>query len=125
QPSPSSRHALDFGPGADGAVSEADIVLDLRGGVPLFPADALRPGYLRADPGHAPSLEKAIAEASHLVGTFDKPRYVGFDATLCAHSRNHVTGCTRCLDLCPTGAITPAGDTVAIDAMICAGCGQC
>ena len=40
------------------------------------------------------------------------------------HARS-VTGCTRCLDLCPTGAITPAGDHVAIDANICAGCGQC
>src|SRR5207344_526969 len=27
--------------------------------------------------------------------------------------------------LCPTGAITPAGDHVTIDAYICAGCGQC
>jgi ferredoxin len=36
-----------------------------------------------------------------------------------------VTGCTRCLDLCPTGAIAPAGDSVAIDPNICAGCGQC
>jgi Fe-S-cluster-containing hydrogenase component 2 len=34
-------------------------------------------------------------------------------------------GCTRCLDLCPTGAITPNGDHVAIDAHVCAGCGQC
>ncbi|HYA65439.1 MAG TPA: 4Fe-4S binding protein, partial [Burkholderiaceae bacterium] len=31
----------------------------------------------------------------------------------------------RCLDLCPTGAITPNGDSVAIDAQICASCGQC
>ncbi|HLS59438.1 MAG TPA: 4Fe-4S dicluster domain-containing protein [Paracoccaceae bacterium] len=124
-PSPSSRHALAFGQGTDGAVSEADIILDLRGGRPLFAADELRPGYLRADPGHAASVEKAIAAASHLVGTFDKPRYVGFDATLCAHSRNRITGCTRCLDLCPTGAIAPAGDAVEIDPMICAGCGQC
>jgi ferredoxin len=28
-------------------------------------------------------------------------------------------------DLCPTGAIVPAGDSVAIDPAICAGCGQC
>jgi len=31
----------------------------------------------------------------------------------------------RCLDLCPTAAVTPAGDHVAIDPFICAGCGQC
>jgi ferredoxin len=35
------------------------------------------------------------------------------------------SGCTRCLDLCPAGAIEPAGDSVAIDPEICAGCGQC
>jgi NAD-dependent dihydropyrimidine dehydrogenase PreA subunit len=34
-------------------------------------------------------------------------------------------GCTRCLDLCPTGAITPNGDHVRIDENICAGCGAC
>src|SRR5262249_28981309 len=41
------------------------------------------------------------------------------------HSRSRKIGCTRCLDLCPTGAITPAGDHVAIDPAVCAGCGQC
>jgi ferredoxin len=44
---------------------------------------------------------------------------------ICAHSRNRKTGCTRCLDVCPAGAISPAGESVAIDAEICAGCGQC
>ena len=44
---------------------------------------------------------------------------------LCAHSRSKIVGCNRCLDLCPTGAITPAGNHVAIDRHICAGCGQC
>src|SRR5258707_11206381 len=68
---------------------------------------------------------RAVLKARGLTGTFEKPRYVSFDATLCAHSRSQVTGCTRCLDLCPTSAITPDGDHVAIDANICAGCGQC
>src|SRR5258708_16485741 len=68
---------------------------------------------------------RAVLKARDLTGTFEKPRYVSFDATLCAHSRSQVTGCTRCLDLCPTSAITPDGDHVAIDANICAGCGQC
>ncbi|HSP49357.1 MAG TPA: 4Fe-4S dicluster domain-containing protein, partial [Pseudolabrys sp.] len=44
---------------------------------------------------------------------------------LCAHSRSKIVGCRRCLDLCPTGAIAPNGDHVAIDPHICAGCGQC
>jgi ferredoxin len=68
---------------------------------------------------------KAVLKARDLVGTFDKPRYVAFTEDLCAHSRSRIVGCTRCLDLCPAGAIAPAGDHVAIDAQVCAGCGQC
>lgn len=124
-PSPSSRAALAFGATRNGAVSKCDIVLDLTGGTPLFPAHDLRPGYLRPDPRDPAAVERAINDAANLVGTFDKPRYVDFKADLCAHSRSKVTGCTRCLDLCPTGAITPSGDHVAIDAEICAGCGSC
>jgi ferredoxin len=60
-----------------------------------------------------------------MTGTFDKPRYINFHEDLCAHSRSKIVGCRRCLDLCPTGAITPNGDHVAIDPQICAGCGQC
>ena len=44
---------------------------------------------------------------------------------LCAHARAGQTGCTRCLDACPTGAITPDGDHVTVDPAICAGCGAC
>jgi ferredoxin len=125
QPAPSSRAALTFGTSKNGAVSHCDIVLDLSGGTPLFPAPDLREGYLRADPGDGAAVLRAIMKARDLVGTFDKPRYVNFTADLCAHSRSKRVGCTRCLDLCPTGAIAPAGDHVAIDAHVCAGCGQC
>jgi ferredoxin len=124
-PQPSSRAKLLFGPSRDGATSTCDLVLDLSGGAPLFPAHELRPGYLRADPRDRAAVERAIADAGGLVGTFDKPRFVHFEASLCAHSRSGITGCTRCLDLCPTGAITPDGNSVAIDANICAGCGSC
>ena len=124
-PAPSSRTHLAFGPAREGAVSTCDLVLDLTGGTPLFPAHDLRSGYLRADPRDPVAVERAIGEAAHLVGTFDKPRFIDFQASLCAHSRSRITGCTRCLDVCPTGAIAPAGDSVAIDAQICAGCGGC
>jgi ferredoxin len=125
QPSPSSRAKLVFGASRDGATSTCDLILDLSGGNPLFPAHELRPGYLRADPRDKAAVERAIADAGGLVGTFDKPRFVHFEEALCAHSRSSITGCTRCLDLCPTGAITPNGNSVAIDADVCAGCGSC
>ena len=124
-PAPSSRGALAFGPPRNGAVSRCDLMLDLSGGAPLFPAADLRDGYLRADPGDPAAVLRAVLKARDLVGTFDKPRYITFTDDLCAHSRSKIVGCHRCLDLCPTGAITPAGDHVAIDAQICAGCGQC
>jgi ferredoxin len=124
-PAPSSRGVLIFGPGRDGAKSRCDVVLDISGGAALFPAHDLREGYLRADPGDPAAVLRAALRARDLIGTFDKPRYITFTEDLCAHSRSKIVGCRRCLDLCPTGAITPAGDHVAIDANICAGCGQC
>ena len=124
-PAPSSRRRLVFGAARDGATSTCDIVLDLSGGMPLFPAHETRSGYLRADPRDPAAVERAIFDAANLVGEFDKPRYIQFTASLCAHSRSKITGCTRCLDLCPTAAITPAGDHVAIDPAVCAGCGSC
>jgi ferredoxin len=124
-PLPSSRGALAFGPARNGAVSRCDLVIDLSGGAPLFPAHDLRDGYLRADPASPADVLAAVLKARDLVGGFDKPRYITFDEGLCAHSRSRIVGCTRCLDLCPTGAIAPAGEHVAIDPHICAGCGQC
>jgi ferredoxin len=122
---PSSRDKMIFEAPRDGAVSRCDIVLDLTGGAPLFPAHDLRDGYLRADPKDPAAVLRAVLKARDLVGCFDKPRYIDFKAELCAHSRSNIVGCRRCLDLCPTGAITPDGDHVVINAEVCAGCGQC
>jgi ferredoxin len=124
-PLPSSRGALVFGEVRNGAVSRCDILLDLSSDPPLFPAAELRDGYLRADPRDRAAVLASVLRARDLVGRFDKPRYVTFAAELCAHSRSNIVGCRRCLDLCPTGAIAPAGDYVVIDEKICAGCGQC
>ena len=109
----------------DGGRSECDIILDLTGGTPLFPAHEKREGYLRADPKGVQAVADAVLEASQLVGTFEKPLYVRSEPLLCAHSRASQIGCTNCLDVCPTGAISPNGDHVSIDPMICAGCGAC
>jgi ferredoxin len=125
EPAPSSRGVLSFGPLRDGVRSRCGIIVDLSGREPLFAAADLRDGYLRADPRHPAALLQAILKARDLIGTFTKPRYIAFDSHLCAHSRSQITGCTRCLDLCPAGAIAPAGDHVSIDPYVCAGCGQC
>jgi ferredoxin len=125
QAMPSPRGELMFGPSRDNARSSCDIIIDLTGGTALFPAADLRDGYLRADPGSSAAMLRAVLSARDLTGSFEKPRYIAYDDKLCAHSRSGIVGCTRCLELCPTSAITPAGDHVAIDANICAGCGQC
>lgn len=124
-PRPSSRDTYVFGNPRNGATSRCDIILDLSGEKPLFPAHDLRDGYLRADPRDPSAVLRAVLSARDLVGRFDKPKYIDFTPDLCAHSRSNLIGCHRCLDLCPTSAITPAGNQVVIDAEICAGCGQC
>ena len=124
-PRPSSRDAFSFDAPRNGATSCCDLVLDLSGDPPLFPAHDLRDGYLRADPHDPSAMLRAVLKARDLVGHFDKPKYINFAPDLCAHSRSGIIGCHRCLDLCPTGAIMPDGDHVTISAEVCAGCGQC
>jgi len=125
QVDPGGRGPLSWTAPRDGAETTCDIILDLSGRTPLFPAPEKREGYLRADPGSLPAVADAILTASQLTGTFEKPLYVAVEPLICAHSRAEQTGCTKCLDICPTGAISPAGEHVSVDPMICAGCGAC
>jgi ferredoxin len=122
---PSARRALAFEAPRDNAFSECDLILDLSGAAPLFPAHEKRDGYLRPDPADPVAVQKAIFEIADMVGEFEKPLYIRYDAQICAHARSRKTGCTRCLDVCPVSAISPDGDHVAIDPRICAGCGSC
>jgi ferredoxin len=126
------RQALPGGRGApvltdprDGAQSECDMILDLTGNTPLFPTPEKRDGYLRADPGSLTAVADAVLAASQMIGTFEKPLYIRLEESLCAHSRAEQPACSNCLNVCPTGAILPAGEHVSIDPLICAGCGAC
>ena len=76
---PGGRGAASFGDPVNGAKSTCDIILDLRGEGPLFPADHKREGYVRADPGDPIAVRSAIAEASQLQGIFEKPLYIRFE----------------------------------------------
>ena len=122
---PSSKGALQFVMPRDGARSTCDIIFDMSGGTPLFADAQRRDGYLHVDPSHPAAVARAMFKVTDLVGEFEKPLYVSYDAGICAHARSQKVGCTNCLDNCPTGAITPNGDHVAIDAALCGGCGNC
>jgi hypothetical protein len=67
---PSARTMLAFGPARDG-VTRCDLLLDLSGGAPLFPAHRTRDGYLRPDPGDPAAVARALFDLTDLVGTFD------------------------------------------------------
>jgi ferredoxin len=100
-----------------------DLVLDLNKS-PLLTREVLPPGYYA--PGRdAHALEEAIAELPDMRGEFEKPKYFNLDPDICAHGRRGVSGCTRCLDVCPTVAITSNGDSVQVDASLCQGFGSC
>ncbi len=122
---PTSRSFVSFEDPEDGVETGCDVIIDITGGTPLFTGWEKRDGYLRADAEDKVRLEALAAEAAEMIGEFEKPIYVSFDADLCAHSRNSLSGCSRCLDVCPAGAITSIGDTVEIDPAICGGCGYC
>ncbi len=122
---PSSRGRPMFAPPRDGARSTCSVVFDISGGAALFAGSEGRDGYFRADPGDRAAVLDAVLTASDYVGTFEKPIYVTVDEAICAHARSRKTGCTKCIDNCPAGAVTSAGDAVTIDPGICGGCGNC
>lgn len=47
------------------------------------------------------------------------------DPPHCVRVRNRNASCSRCVDVCPSGAIALQGNTLEIDAQRCMGCGAC
>ncbi|MGL5947675.1 MAG: 4Fe-4S dicluster domain-containing protein [Aeromonas sp.] len=64
-----------------------------------------------------------------LRGQFSKPRYSAVDSERCALTARGVAGCSRCLSVCPSGALRVHGEgaaaKVTLDAHLCQGSGQC
>lgn len=114
--------AIDFARAAEPRKETFDLVLDLSR-EPLITHDAPQ-GY--AAPGADP-LEQSLAAARlvGLVGEFEKPRFTQYRERICAHGRSGIVGCTKCLDVCSTGAIHEDGDHVRVEPHLCAGCGGC
>jgi len=122
---PSAKQTAEFVMARNGASSTCALILDLSDGPSLFTGGHLRDGYKKVDAGNPAQVMEAMFELSDMAGEFEKPLYVRYDDSICAHSRSMKTGCTRCLDVCPAGAISSIGDNVAFDPVTCGGCGSC
>ena len=99
-----------------------DLVLDL-GGTATIDVQLPPFGYIHAD--NPDAVENACAQLSEMVGEFQKPKYFDYQQTLCAHSRSQLNGCSNCLDVCATGAISSITDGIEVDPFLCQGCGHC
>ena len=117
--------AIDFDRQEKAREDRFDLVLDLSA-EPLFRMSQPPQGYFA--PGRDP-LEQSLAAAElvKLTGEFEKPRFFAYNERICAHARSEIVGCTRCVDVCSTAAITSdvAHNRVHVDSHLCMGCGGC
>lgn len=100
-----------------------DLVLDL-GDAPFIRAEVLPVGYY-APHNDTAALQRALDEIPAMVGEFEKPKFFRYNPDICAHGASGLKGCTRCIDACPTWAITSAGERIGVDPYLCQGAGGC
>ena len=115
--------AIDFSRADPERAEEFDLVLDLRG-QSAFPQHDRPLGYFHAGRDDA-ARTRAALELVQLVGEFEKPKYFRFNEKICAHSRNRIEGCRKCIDVCSTSAIRSDGDAIRVEPHLCLGCGGC
>jgi len=139
--------AIDFERAPQTTSEKFDLVLDLRA-QPAFTMHQPPQGYFHAG-GNPQALTRAVLELRDAVGEFEKPRFFAYQQRLCAHSRNERIGCTACIDVCSTRAISsaaslkgkaqgklrggPDGTTgaarptggIEVEPHLCVGCGAC
>ena len=116
-------NAIDFARRDTARSERFDLVLDLHR-TPWFRQHQPPQGYF--GPGADPLAQaKAVTELAGMTGEFEKPKFFRYKASLCAHSRSKIVGCTQCIDVCSTAAIRADGDHVFVEPHLCAGCGAC
>ncbi|MBU3615122.1 4Fe-4S binding protein [Polynucleobacter sp. Latsch14-2] len=107
--------------------AEFDLIMDLRVD-PMMRMSQTPQGYFA--PGKDP-LEQALAanQLLEFIGEFEKPKYFSYNEKICAHGRNGKVGCSACVDVCSTGAISSLFKsglgTVEVNPNLCMGCGAC
>ena len=115
--------AIDFARSDNARSERFDLVLDLQR-TPELRMHQPPQGY--HSPGAEPLAQaKAAAELAAMIGSFEKPKYFAYKASICAHARARKIGCTQCIDVCSTAAIRADGDGVFVEPQLCMGCGAC
>ena len=99
-----------------------DLILDLRRiniKEKLFP-----PGYFVVDNNR---VYEKITELKRWEGVFEKPKYFNYEANLCARNSSINAGCSRCVSVCCTEAISIGEQSrhIEINPYLCQGCGDC
>lgn len=119
--------AIDFDRPAATESGRFDIVFDLNDS-PAFTMHQPPQGYLHAGGDVARQYALALT-AQQLVGEFEKPKFFRYKESLCAHGRNQTTGCTACIDICSTQAISShwrdGKGRIEVTPNLCMGCGAC
>jgi ferredoxin len=110
-------------PGQPAQQGKFDLVFDLCPS-PLISTHQHPHGYYAPGPDEA-ARRAAAAGLMEMTGDFEKPKYFAYKERLCAHSRNGLTGCNACIEVCSAKAIVGDGDRVKVNPYLCAGCGAC
>lgn len=115
--------AIDFSRADVVRSGRFDIVLNLTA-QPLFTQHQPPQGYFQPGTDSMARL-RAVAEIVALTGEFEKPKFFDYRPRICAHGRNRKSGCTQCVDVCSTRAISSRGDQIEVSPQLCMGCGAC
>jgi ferredoxin len=100
-----------------------DLVLDLQP-QPSLTAELAPFGYYPVGTD-TNRLARALAEIPEMTGEFEKPKFFNYSPDICAHGNSGLSGCTRCIDACPAGAISSKGSQIEVDPYLCQGGGSC
>ncbi len=100
-----------------------DLILDLQP-IPSFSGKQLPLGYYA--PGEDKiRIEAALLELPEMRGRFRKPQLSRWLENRCLHGRSRFLECSRCLQICPVGAISSENGKITLDHYLCQGCGAC
>jgi len=108
---------------ANAETVEADLILDLNE-KPLLEMALKPPGYFVSTTEEV-QLHMMLDELFDMTGSFEKPLYIDYDPSICAHSRSGKIACTRCIDSCPAEALSSLGDLIEVNSNLCQGGGVC